>query len=957
MKLEFLKKTFLFMMVLAWFGLSKTELHAQNKYELSGTVMHLESGEPIEMVVIQLKETLSWTVSDKYGNFRFRDVPEGTFTLQTSRLGYEKYELPITINRDITNLKLKLKELSLGLEEVVVVAKENSALSSSSKIERSALDHIQPNTIGDLMQLVPGQITVNPDLSAKNQITIRDINTPGQNPDANSSLGTSIIIDGTPLSNDANMQTLNTSSGGISQSYSSAGQGVDLRQIPVDQIESVEVIRGIPSAQYGDLTSGALIVKTKAGEAPLNVKLKSDINIKQLAISKGLLIPKENWGAVNIDLDYLNAVNDLRTPTKSFKRITGQLSYSNIIAKNSTPLTINAKLSIYSTIDNEKEDEDAQTTELYKNKEQNINFKLFGKWATNLSWLNSITYNISGSFEKQDYYEYKITSGASTPTPKSWESGESIGVLLPTSYFSELTIDGRPFSYFANLKTTTSNVWGNLISSFYTGIDYRVSGNNGLGKLYDLATPPFGGTSTRPRAFNEIPNNDELSVFVEEKLQITLGTTTLQTQAGFRYNNFLPKGLFSTKGYQTFEPRINTNYILIKKRRKGVLRNLELRAGYGVSSKSPSMIYLYPDKSYKDEISFNYYPDLYVFTTLAIDDMINPELQPASNRKLEVGIDINIQGVNLKLTAFKEHLTNGFSWNNQYTTMNFRKWAQLDNTDSMPEFVDGDIYYTTPDGSRKILDYTWQQEFSSYKKPQNTYETKKKGLEYIIDFGRIKPIRSSVILDGAYFHITRTNNNTTSLERINTSYLGDRFPYLPVYAGNDGYTKQRLNSNLRINTHIPKIKMICSLTGMFIWHSKSTRFWNNHNNTPLYYSLDDMGNKQYGVTNGEDMLYIDPIGYYDFDMNYHSWDASVERELPYKTMIKQRRADFFNMDKNPPTWQLNMKLTKEIGKHAKISFFANNILNHRPLRTSRINDTYYRANQPTYFGAEVKLTI
>ena len=49
-------------------------------------------------------------------------------------------------------------------------------MSSSSKIESSALDHVQPNSLADVMQLVPGQVILNPNLARTNQIAIRDYN-------------------------------------------------------------------------------------------------------------------------------------------------------------------------------------------------------------------------------------------------------------------------------------------------------------------------------------------------------------------------------------------------------------------------------------------------------------------------------------------------------------------------------------------------------------------------------------------------------------------------------------------------------------------------------------------------------------------------------------------------------------------------------------------------------------
>lgn len=74
------------------------------------------------------------------------------------------------------------------------------------------------------------------------------------------------------------MQTLSTAKSGASliNSQSTSGQGTDLRTISPDNIESVEVIRGIPSVEYGNLTSGAVIIKTKSGVTPLEAKVKLD---------------------------------------------------------------------------------------------------------------------------------------------------------------------------------------------------------------------------------------------------------------------------------------------------------------------------------------------------------------------------------------------------------------------------------------------------------------------------------------------------------------------------------------------------------------------------------------------------------------------------------------------------------------------------------------------------------
>ena len=67
--------------------------------------------------------------------------------------------------------------------------------------------------------------------------------------------GTAVIVDGAPMSNNANLQTLSPVVGGSSGDDSRSGtpaRGMDVRTLSTDNIESIEVIRGIPSAEYGD---------------------------------------------------------------------------------------------------------------------------------------------------------------------------------------------------------------------------------------------------------------------------------------------------------------------------------------------------------------------------------------------------------------------------------------------------------------------------------------------------------------------------------------------------------------------------------------------------------------------------------------------------------------------------------------------------------------------------------
>lgn len=97
----------------------------------------------------------------------------------------------------------------------------------------------------------------------------------------NKAFGVQLMVNDVVLSNNENMQSYNSansspfalsfnaSTRGGNLTPAQANYGVDLREIPTENIESVEVIQGIPDAKYGDLTSGLIKVTTTAKASPL----------------------------------------------------------------------------------------------------------------------------------------------------------------------------------------------------------------------------------------------------------------------------------------------------------------------------------------------------------------------------------------------------------------------------------------------------------------------------------------------------------------------------------------------------------------------------------------------------------------------------------------------------------------------------------------------------------------
>lgn len=181
---------------------------------LSGVVISSDNDEPVAAAIVRLN-TQDWAATDADGRFTFTKLNPGKYEYEVSYLGYEtargEFRLNDSIRQDII---IRLNPSNLALKEVVVTAEEGK-MGSSSLIGQSAIRHLQAKSVEDMLQLLPGAVTKNPDLTNAGQASIREIDA-GE--DANNALGTAIVVDGTPISNDANMQVFSTARSGSSSS-------------------------------------------------------------------------------------------------------------------------------------------------------------------------------------------------------------------------------------------------------------------------------------------------------------------------------------------------------------------------------------------------------------------------------------------------------------------------------------------------------------------------------------------------------------------------------------------------------------------------------------------------------------------------------------------------------------------------------------------------------------------
>src|SRR5690606_2677854 len=203
-----------------------------------------------------------------------------------------------------TQLEFTLQDNSYRMQEVPVTALQSARSSgTSSLIGRQATEHLQANSLADIMSLLPGGLTSNPDLTNAKQINIRHI--ANDITDANA-FGTAIVMNGAPASNNANLQTTTPIVPGIGAPMAGGAApsgGLDVRNMHVQNIESVDVIRGIACVGFGDVSSGAVIVQQKAGRQQRLVAGRANPDLYTPAATQGFSLG-ENAGALNVGADY-----------------------------------------------------------------------------------------------------------------------------------------------------------------------------------------------------------------------------------------------------------------------------------------------------------------------------------------------------------------------------------------------------------------------------------------------------------------------------------------------------------------------------------------------------------------------------------------------------------------------------------------------------------------------------
>jgi hypothetical protein len=369
------------------------------------------------------------------------------------------------------------------------------------------------------------------------------------------------------------------------------------------------------------------------------------------------------------------------------------------------------------------------------------------------------------------------------------------------------------------------------------------------------------------------------------------------------------------------DPRANIGFTFPRLTLFGQPTFIRIAGGAGQHTKMPTMEQLFPDMLYIDFVQLNYYhdnPDYRRINLMTyIRDPRNVALEPARNLKWEVSTDIQIGGNRLSVTLFREKMSSGFRNQSYYETYRYKQY----DTSGI------DAASLTSQPSLADLPYTEMDELAGYSNYTNGSMTQKEGIEYTLETVRLPVILTRLTINGAYFRTTYDNSIVDSYRPYQV--IDNRqIQYVGLYANDDGYVRESLNTNFTLDTDVPKLKLGFSVSAQCLWFTTSQRT----------------------ETSNYPVQYIAPDG------SIHEWKDEYANDTYLRWLVRDYSASQFEKDRVPFAMNLNFKVTKKLfGERLNVAMFCNKLWDYTPDYDSR--GTTIRRHVTPYFGLEMNIKI
>ena len=965
---------------------------------LRGIVTEPDLTTPVEFATITLQPSDQWAMTDITGRFTLKAATQGKASLRVTCVGYEPIETTVDWSHLPDTLRLVMHPSNLQLEQVVVTAQRKTENATTSYvIDRQALDNQQIVNVSDITTLLPGGKTVNSSLINDNRITLRAEG--GEK--GNATFGTAIEVDGQRLMNNAEVGSTT---------------GASTRTISSTNIASIEVVPGIPSVEYGDLTNGIVKVSTKRGHTPWEISLGTNPHTKQVGVSKGFDL---RHGVLNASLEHTRSYSSLASPHTAYQRNTLSVNYRTTTSLATSPLMLNVGVDGNVGGYNSKADPDQFVDTYTKVRDRVLRGNIQVDWNLERTWLNSLSLHADFSIaDKLRTTQTNDNSSSAQAQIHATEQGYYIAtdydqdpeapiVLGPTGYWYVKSYrDNKPLGITLKLKAKWNQRSRIIVNRIMLGAEWTATGNNGRGTYYDdLRTAP----TWREYRYDELPWMHNIALYGEDRMTIALGghNSELQLMAGLRADiTHIGQSAYGT--VSSLSPRFNAKYILWRGRDEWVIRGLNLYGGWGKSVKLPSFDVLYPQPSYADRLAF--VPGsttdnraFYAYSITPFKPLYNSKLKWQYAQQLEVGFEVDTRVATLSLGAFIARTYRPYLQTAVYTpfSYNFTSQAALEN--DFP-IASGDRLYsidrqtgavTVTDRSGQVapqvLDYVTRNTFNANSTYSNGSSISRSGIDWVLDFKQIPALRTSLRLDGSYYHYHGVDHTLIASQPSGAQWMSDGvtpYQFVGYYSGTalgegsayatvpNGSRSDVVNTNLTIVTHIPAIRLIISLRLESTLYDARRSLNESIGGASRGYVL-AQASDYFGTpyTGNERDCYVAVWPEY-----YTTW-SQPDVQIPFAERFTWARDNDpalfnelaqlvvktnYNYNLNPDRISAyisgNLNITKEIGDHVSISFLANNFWNSMARVKSRqtgLRTTIYNAGYipPFYYGLSLRLKL
>ena len=537
---------------------------------------------------------------------------------------------------------------------------------------------------------------------------------------------------------------------------------------------------------------------------------------------------------------------------------------------------------------------------------------------------------------------------------ETFEQNPNANVLLrDTGYWYELYFNDSKPLYLASklIATWNKEIYGKFNSSLIFGADYSMSKNLGRGVYYDdMRLAP----TWREYSPANDPAMNNFSIFTQENFDWNINNNSkVDLMAGLRYDvTLIANSKYGVVG--NLSPRVNLAYSTLLN--GGNIKKIRIYAGWGRGVKLPSYNMLYPRTTYSDKLAFSPGADannraFVAYYTQPKAPEYNPDLEWQYTDQAEIGLSGEFWGNNLTIALFSTVTNNTYTVKNRYNPFAF-KLTTTEHLKDCPIPFENRLYdidkqsgvVTISDKQgvqgEWIAPYSERKIFNSSSYYANSAPIRRSGIEWILDFVKIKPLNTSIRVDGNYSKYKGYSD--IMLQGISTMRMsnGDPYQYIGHYVGSigtsNGSITKESNLNITATTHIPKIGMIFSL------RFESTLLTYSRNTSTEAFTVDGTGcfeSNGGDIYDGENYTAAYPL-YYSTWSNPEKfipfketflWAKDNDREL-YNDLSKLVETSSYNTNFTPqtvtPYFSVNLSITKELKEWGAVSFYATNFLNN-----------------------------